>query len=482
MAYKPNWSNSGKSLEKRKSTQHNADPLKRGPFQLTPAFVKFVETNVFNRKTPLSKPKSMYRHGLRVLFAECDQYLVFDIAKLAQETYVKHTAAHSRIDKGYFDFAFASATDADEAALIPLKINNRFVPTIRTRYAKDTNLFIGFEELPCTIQRNQLLNHLLEGLQCYGEVLELELNRDPLFQNSSSSRGYAIINPLPNVNENIALIPRVAHFIDGQFSSTSFRVIPERSPPVCVQCQCIGHTKNACPNNLLNLLKKKSESEPTIEDDPMGDEVDGDLFLDSPSECESIYSSDISESYTWGDLASYKIVEPTTREQRREAHIAAKEKITPIEENTILNSIKDSNEKLNLFQKPTPQLLVNIQKENQEKIVQTAQTETNPFGETTDNNNKKPRGRPPKPTTEGPQKPRNPVGRPKKGPFDPQSFSTLKDQIHNQYPTTSSNQNTNDKAYASHQYIKEAVFYDPPANDLATRPEEHHNNGASSRQ
>ena len=187
MAYKPNWSNSGKSLEKRKSTQHNADPLKRGPFQLTPAFVKFVETNVFNCKTPLSKPKSMYRHGLRVLFAECDQYLVFDIAKLAQETYVKHTAAHSRIDKGYFDFAFASATDADEAALIPLKINNRFVPTIRTRYAKDTNLFIGFEELPCTIQRNQLLNHLLEGLQCYGEVLELELNRDPLFQNSSSS-------------------------------------------------------------------------------------------------------------------------------------------------------------------------------------------------------------------------------------------------------------------------------------------------------
>ena len=79
----------------------------------------------------------MYRYGLCVLFAECDQYLVLEIAKLVQETFTKHTAAHSRIDKGYFDFAFAfaSAADAEEAANIPLKINDRFVPTVQTRYA-----------------------------------------------------------------------------------------------------------------------------------------------------------------------------------------------------------------------------------------------------------------------------------------------------------------------------------------------------------
>ena len=72
----------------------------------------------------------MYRYGLCVLFAECDQYLVLEIAKLAQETFTKHTAAHSRIDKGYFDFAFASAADAEEAANIPLQINDCFVPTV----------------------------------------------------------------------------------------------------------------------------------------------------------------------------------------------------------------------------------------------------------------------------------------------------------------------------------------------------------------
>ena len=231
MRYNKDWGKSGKPSEKRKSEQPAADPLKRGPFKLTPAFVKFVETKVFNRKTPHSKPKSMYRYGLCVLFAECDQYLVLEIAKLAQETFTKHTAAHSRIDKGYFDFAFASAADAEEAANIPLQINDRFVPTVRTRYAKDTNLFIGFEDLPCTINRIDLLDCLCQGLKCYGEILELELNKDPLFPNSASSRGYAIIKPLPNIDENISLIPRVAHFVKGNYESPSFKVIPERAPP-----------------------------------------------------------------------------------------------------------------------------------------------------------------------------------------------------------------------------------------------------------
>ena len=31
----------------------------------------------------------MYRHGLCVLFANYDQYLVVEIAKLAQDTYIK---------------------------------------------------------------------------------------------------------------------------------------------------------------------------------------------------------------------------------------------------------------------------------------------------------------------------------------------------------------------------------------------------------
>ena len=72
MLYNQNWGKSGKSAGKRKPEAKPADSLKWGPFVLTPAFVKFVENKIFNWKSPLSKPKSMYRHGLRVLFAECN--------------------------------------------------------------------------------------------------------------------------------------------------------------------------------------------------------------------------------------------------------------------------------------------------------------------------------------------------------------------------------------------------------------------------
>ena len=281
MRYNKDWGKSGKSPEKRKSEPPAADPLKRGPFKLTPAFIKFVESKIFNRKTPRSKPKSMYRHGLCVLFADCDQYLVVEIAKLAQDTYTKHTAAHSRIDKGYFDFAFATAADADEAANIPLEINEGYVPTVRTRYAKDTNLFIGFEDLPCTINRTFLTHLLAEGLKSYGEVIEVELNKDPLFPNSSSSKGYAIIKPLPNVHENTALIPRVAHFTDGTHCSPSFKVLPEHSPAMCSQCQHVGHNQNACPDNLIKILKTKSEAKD--QDESMEEEVNGDSLLDETS-------------------------------------------------------------------------------------------------------------------------------------------------------------------------------------------------------
>ena len=64
MRYNKEWGKSGNVPEKRKHDHHVSDPLKRGSFKLTPAFVKFIETNVFNRKTPLSKPKSVYCHGL----------------------------------------------------------------------------------------------------------------------------------------------------------------------------------------------------------------------------------------------------------------------------------------------------------------------------------------------------------------------------------------------------------------------------------
>ena len=85
----------------------------------------------------------------------------------------------------------------------------------------------------------------------------------------------------------------------------------------------MGHIQNACPDNLLNLLKTKSQNINHESNDQMED-IDGDLMLsDNDSD---ISTPDTQESYAWGDLASYTLVEPTTREQRREAHLAASEK------------------------------------------------------------------------------------------------------------------------------------------------------------
>lgn len=334
MLYNKNWGKPGKSPDKRKSAPQQNDPLKRGPFKLTPAHVRFFEANIFNKKNSFSKPKSAYRHGVRVFFAECDPYLVKEIAELSRNTFLKHTAAHSRLDKGYFDFAFSTAADADEAANLTLQVGNRFVPSIRTRYAKDTNILIRFEDLPCTIHRKLLLNFIRDGLSCYGQVVELELNRDPLFPDSSNSRGYAIIEPLPNIKENINLIPRIAHFVEDFLVSPSFKVIPDQASLACDMCKNIGHSKNACPDQLLKLLKKHSEADEESENGEslesyyndngsfMGEEVDGDRFLDGSENFSqtSDEATDITESYPWGDFASYKIVEPTTKEQRREAH------------------------------------------------------------------------------------------------------------------------------------------------------------------
>lgn len=395
------WNKPGKSPEKRKSEMTFSDPLKRGVFKPTPAFIKFVEDNMFERKTHISKPKSKYHHGLRILFSECDPYLVFDIAKLAKETFTNHTAAHSRLDKGFFDMAFATAAEADAAAKIPLEIDGRYVPTIRTRYAKDTNLFIGFNDLPDTTNRTALIHFLHEGLQHYGEVLELELSRDPLFFDSSSSKGYAIINPLPNVNEDTSLIPRLAHFNFEGNKSSSFQVLPERSPAICNQCQHIGHTASACPDNLLHLLHKSSMND-TNDNDNMED-IDGDALLDFSDSSSNISASDIDESYEWGEFSYYKKIEPTTKEQRREAHEATKAIMT---EAPLKKKPNEPTVVAKSFSVPQPKPTSIISKRTQPC--------TNPFGEFIEVKTSRPRGRPvgttkPKPITE-----KRPVGRPHK--------------------------------------------------------------------
>ena len=54
----------------------------------------------------------------------------------------------------------------------------------------------------------------------------------------------------------------------------------------------------------------------------MGSVVDGDEFLETFEE-----TTDTTESYEWGETASYKLVKPTTKEQRRQAHMKAQENL-----------------------------------------------------------------------------------------------------------------------------------------------------------
>ena len=55
----------------------------------------------------------------------------------------------------------------------------------------------------------------------------------------------------------------------------------------------------------------------------MEEEVNGDSLLDETSSEAKLDAYGITESYVWGELAEYKIVEPTTKEEWREAHLAA---------------------------------------------------------------------------------------------------------------------------------------------------------------
>lgn len=521
MQYNKNWSKTSKSPEKRKpQPPQQSDPLKRGPFKLTPALVKFYEHNIFDRKSDFSKPKSAYRHGLRVLFSECDPFLVKEIAELARNAFSNHTAAHSRLDKGYFEFAFKTAAEADAASKLALQIGERFVPTLRTRYARDTNILIRFEDLPCTLHRNDLLEFLHNGLCQYGQVAELQLNKDPLFPNSSNSRGYAIIEPLPGVAENVNLIPRLAHFAFQGLISPSFRVIPEKAPTVCTVCKNLGHEMNACPEQLLKLLKKQSEdptedesvcgSEDSYDDNcsKMGSEVDGDKFLETIDE-----KTDTTESYEWGEFASYKLVKPTTKEQRREAHLKA-------QENSTTDNPENSSQTPEIAPQPNTEIptssqskasnntpphnatTVEDQSDSNENSNQSHPEYTpiiNPFGDVPFISARNPKGAGRKSRA---SRSRPGAGRPKNSSVDAESQSNIVTENHfeclanvNATASISGSENHSiftqdpennfqttvppqyDSGKATHQYSTEEVFYDPSQESFVDTMESHSHNG-----
>ena len=130
---------------------------KMGPFKPTPAFCRMVEDDFLNQNALIAQPKSHFKNGLQISLAECDPMLIKEIAAKNEETFPDYTVASTKLSGGFFDIAFKTPNAADEAAKKILKAKGRFVPTVRTWWAGDKNLFVGFYDLPCTMFKNNLL-------------------------------------------------------------------------------------------------------------------------------------------------------------------------------------------------------------------------------------------------------------------------------------------------------------------------------------
>lgn len=295
-------------------------------FRPSREYIKSIEQNVLIKGFGHTRQKSQFLHGIRIIYGDIDQMLYLEVAHAANETFKNHTQAHSVLKKGFFDLAFTTKLEADEAAKKVLKVNNKLFPVLRTRYAGDGCLFIGFDKLPCIYNRAQTQELILEGIKSYGEVQDFELQTDPLFPMSGTSKGFAIIKPYLDSKEAWDKIPRKAYFLKNDIKSTTFNVFPEKVTPQCHTCQAIGHVASSCPDQLTKLKS-------AINDPLEMEEIDGDNFLDWNQE-----SSKDAETFEWGEEADYARIEPLSNSQKKEMIEIKKEmvKIDQMDETEII--------------------------------------------------------------------------------------------------------------------------------------------------
>lgn len=282
-------------------------------------YIKLLEENVIRGGFGSTRPKSTYCHGIRIFYGDVYPMLVKEVADAAKKTFTNHTHAYAALEKGFFDMAFAKKWEADKAAKVILKVNNKLIPMARMRYNEDGFLFIGFDKLPCVLNRTITQNLLMEGLKTYGEIQDFELQTDPLFPESGASKGFAIIKPYQNTRDAWDKIPRKACFENDEGGkSAAFRVFPERVTPQCKTCHAIGHMAVNFPNQLDKVRRA------AVDPDAMY-EIDGYKWIESFKE-EKIEE----EVFTWGEEADYARVKPLTQlrkknlgnEKERKAHQA----------------------------------------------------------------------------------------------------------------------------------------------------------------
>ena len=122
--------NFGRSFSEVAGGKRPGKPLtnsldKMGLFKPTPAFCRMVEDNLLNRNALIARPKSHFKNGLRINFAECDPMLIKEIAAATEETFPDYTVASTKLSGGFFDIAFKTPNAADEAAKKILKAKGR---------------------------------------------------------------------------------------------------------------------------------------------------------------------------------------------------------------------------------------------------------------------------------------------------------------------------------------------------------------------
>ena len=246
-------------------------------------------------------PRSTVQHAVRVSFGHTAALLLDEVRKAAAIAYPKARGIEKKYYQGFFDLTFHDATDAEEAASIPLMVQGKRIPTSRCRWNQDKTMYITLTKIPTTLTREDTIQQLTKSLETYGEVINFEMESDDILTHLTMPRAIAIIKPNEDVLADLTLIPRAAYLYDKQCEKVTegFRISPETAPPICSSCNCIGHRANSCPKTVEGIQYLMDTQDEEMEDDPR------------------MYTNE--HEYPWGETANYKVVEPVTPHARRAA-------------------------------------------------------------------------------------------------------------------------------------------------------------------
>ena len=280
---------------------------KKGPFIPTEGWMKFVTSERWFEDITRALPKSPVPHGVRVNFRG-DPATFQEAAKAIATTYPKAVSLQQSPLKDFFDLGFLTKEDADQAAEEVFtvevtdhkgKITKTTLPTTRTRFNKDTTLFISFEALPLDMSREEVESQLKNGLAKYDVIVQFELLKNPYMSHLSTAKAMAMISPLDAITT--ASIPRRATILkaDGTTSS-EFKVFPEQTPPICALCSALGHREALCPSTIEGVWA----AEEANQQEPAGSEATG-------------TQANALKPLPWGSLAEYQMVAPITNCQKK---------------------------------------------------------------------------------------------------------------------------------------------------------------------